>query len=53
MKHENRFDKKLEQKILSEIDQKDLKQIDQMLSDLEVIWKKWVKAHPDWKSQDL
>jgi len=52
MKHNNRFDKKIEEKILSEIDPKDLRQIDQMLAELEIIWKKWVKSHPDWKSHE-
>ena len=33
MKHNNRFDKKIEDKILNEIDPKDLRQIDQMLAE--------------------
>lgn len=52
MKHNNRLDKKHEAEVLAQIDPKDLKQIDQMLAELEIVWKKWVKAHPDWRSHE-
>jgi len=52
MKHENRISKILEKKVLIDEDPKLIAEIEKHLAGLEVVWKKWVKAHPNWKEQE-
>ena len=52
MKHENRISKILEKKVLMDEDPKLIAEIEKHLAGLEVVWKKWVKAHPNWKEQE-
>jgi len=52
MKHENRISKILEKKILKDEDPKLIAQIDKYLTDLENVFVKWTKAHPNWKETE-
>ena len=52
MKSENRISKILEKRVLKDEDPKLIAEIEKHLSGLEVVWRKWVKAHPNWKEQD-
>ena len=52
MKHENRISKILENKVLKDEDPKLIAEIEKHLAGLEVVWKKWVRAHPNWKEQE-
>ena len=52
MKHENRISKILENKVLKDEDPKLIAEIEKHLEGLEVVWKKWVRAHPNWKEQE-
>lgn len=52
MKSENRLSKILEKRILQDEDPKTIAQIDKFLSNLEVVFVKWAKAHPNWKETE-
>jgi hypothetical protein len=52
MKSENRLSKILEKRILQNEDPKTLAQIDKFLNNLEVVFVKWAKAHPNWKESE-
>jgi hypothetical protein len=52
MKHENRIGKIIEKRILKDEDPKLIAQIDRYLNELEVVFNKWAKAHPNWKQQE-
>jgi len=52
MKSENRISKILEKKVLKDIDPKLIAQIDRYLENLEVVFVKWAKAHPNWKETE-
>lgn len=52
MKSENRISKILEQRILKDEDPKLIAQIDKFLNNLEVVFVKWAKAHPNWKENE-
>lgn len=52
MKHENRLSKILEKRILQNEDPKTIAQIDKFLNNLEVVFVKWAKAHPNWKESE-
>jgi hypothetical protein len=52
MKHQNRLSKILEKRILQDEDPKTIDQIDKFLSNLEVVFVKWAKAHPNWKESE-
>ena len=52
MKHSNRISKILEKKILKDEDPKLIAQIDRYLEELEVVFVKWTKAHPNWKEKE-
>ena len=52
MKSENRLSKILEKRILRDEDPKTIAQIDKFLNNLEVVFVKWAKAHPNWKETE-
>ena len=52
MKSENRLSKILEKRILQNEDPKTIAQIDKILNNLEVVFVKWAKAHPNWKESE-
>ena len=52
MKSENRLSKILERRILQNEDPKLISQIDKFLNNLEVVFVKWAKAHPNWKETE-
>ena len=52
MKSENRLSKILEKRILQDEDPKTIAQIDKFLNNLEVVFVKWAKAHPNWKESE-
>jgi ribonuclease HI len=52
MKSENRLSKILEKRILQNEDPKLVSQIDKFLNNLEVVFVKWAKAHPNWKETE-
>lgn len=52
MKHENRISKILEKRILQNEDPKLISQIDAYLNELEKVFTKWAKAHPNWKESE-
>jgi hypothetical protein len=52
MKHENRISKILEKRVLQGEDPKLIAQIDKYLENLEVVFVKWAKAHPNWKETE-
>jgi len=52
MKHNNRIGKFLEKQILKDEDPKLIKDIDDYLAKLEVVWLRWAKAHPNWKDSE-
>jgi hypothetical protein len=52
MKHQNRLSKILEKRILQDEDPKMIDQIDKFLNNLEVVFVKWAKAHPNWKESE-
>jgi hypothetical protein len=52
MKSENRLSKILEKRILKDEDPKTIAQIDNFLNNLEVVFVKWAKAHPNWKESE-
>jgi len=52
MKSENRISKILEKRVLKDEDPKLIAQIDRYLSELEVVFNKWAKAHPNWKENE-
>jgi hypothetical protein len=52
MKYENRIGKILEKRVLKDEDPKLIAQIDKYLENLEVVFVKWAKAHPNWKQQE-
>jgi ribonuclease HI len=52
MKSENRLSKILEKRILQNEDPKLVSQIDKFLNNLEVVFVKWAKAHPNWKESE-
>jgi hypothetical protein len=52
MKFENRISKILEKKILKDEDPKLIAQIDRYLQNLEIVFCKWSKAHPNWKENE-
>lgn len=52
MKSENRISKILEKRVLKDEDPKLIAQIDRYLNELEVVFNKWAKAHPNWKQQE-
>ena len=52
MKSENRLSKILEKRILQDEDPKTIAQIDKFLNNLEVVFVKWAKAHPNWKETE-
>jgi hypothetical protein len=52
MKHQNRLSKILEKQILKDEDPKDIAQIEKFLSNLEVVFAKWSKSHPNWKETE-
>ena len=52
MKSENRLSKILEKRILQNEDPKLISQIDKFLNNLEVVFVKWAKAHPNWKESE-
>ena len=52
MQHENRINKILEKRVLKDEDPKIIAQIDKYLENLEVVFVKWAKAHPNWKETE-
>jgi hypothetical protein len=52
MKSENRLSKILEKRILRDEDPNTIAQIDKFLNNLEVVFVKWAKAHPNWKETE-
>jgi len=52
MKSENRLSKILEKRILKDEDPKVVAQIDKYLTNLELVFNKWSKAHPNWKETE-
>jgi hypothetical protein len=52
MKSENRISKILEKRVLKDEDPKLIAEIEKHLAGLEVVWHKWVKAHPNWKETE-
>ena len=52
MKHENRIGKILEKRVLKDEDPKLIAQIDKFLIELELVFHKWAKAHPNWKETE-
>jgi hypothetical protein len=52
MKSENRLSKILEKRVLKDEDPKTIAQIDKFLNNLEVVFVKWAKAHPNWKESE-
>ncbi len=52
MKSENRLSKILEKRVLKDEDPKTIAQIDKFLNNLEVVFVKWAKAHPNWKETE-
>jgi hypothetical protein len=52
MKPTNRISKSLEKIILKDIPAQDVIQIEEFLNRLEGVWLKWVKEHPNWKTQE-
>lgn len=52
MKNENRISKILEKRVLKDEDPKLIAQIDRYLAELEVVFTKWAKAHPNWKETE-
>ncbi len=52
MKHQNRLSKILEKRILQDEDPRTIAQIDKFLNNLEVVFVKWAKAHPNWKESE-
>lgn len=52
MKHENRIGKIIEKRILQNEDPKLIAQIDKYLLELEMVFCKWAKAHPNWKETE-
>ena len=52
MKHQNRLSKILEKRILQDEDPETIDQIDKFLNNLEVVFVKWAKAHPNWKETE-
>ena len=52
MKSENRLSKILEKRILKDEDPKVVAQIDKYLTNLEIVFSKWAKAHPNWKENE-
>jgi len=52
MKHNNRISKLLEKQVLKDEDPKVIKAIDDYLNQLEIVWLKWAKAHPNWKESE-
>lgn len=52
MKSENRISKILEKRILKDEDPKLISQIDKYLQNLELVFVKWAKAHPNWKESE-
>lgn len=52
MKHNNRLSKLLEKRILQNEDPKLISDIDKFLNNLETVFVKWAKAHPNWKETE-
>ena len=52
MKFENRIGKIIEKRILKDEDPKLIAQIDKYLENLEIVFVKWAKAHPNWKENE-
>jgi ribonuclease HI len=52
MKNNNRLSKILEKRILQDEDPKLISQIDKFLNNLENVFVKWAKAHPNWKESE-
>lgn len=52
MKNENRISKILEKRVLKDEDPKLIAQIDKYLAELEAVFCKWAKAHPNWKEHE-
>jgi len=52
MKSENRISKILEKRILKDEDPKLISDIDKFLNNLETVFVKWAKAHPNWKETE-
>jgi len=52
MKPKNRLCKILEKRVLQGEDPKLIAEIEKHLAGLEVVWHKWVKAHPNWKEHE-
>lgn len=52
MKNENRISKILEKRVLKDEDPKLISQIDKYLENLELVFVKWAKAHPNWKETE-
>jgi hypothetical protein len=52
MKPENRISKILEKRVLKDEDPKLIAQIEKYLAELEVVFVKWAKAHPNWKESE-
>jgi hypothetical protein len=52
MKHQNRLSKILERQILKDEDPKLIAEIEKFLNNLEVVFAKWSKSHPNWKETE-
>jgi hypothetical protein len=52
MKPENRISKILEKRVLKDEDPKLIAQIEKYLAELEFVFVKWAKAHPNWKESE-
>jgi len=52
MKHNNRLSKILEKRILIDEDPEVIAQIEKFLNNLEVVFAKWSKSHPNWKETE-
>lgn len=52
MKSENRISKILEKRVLKDEDPKLIAQIDKYLNELEIVFCRWAKAHPNWKETE-
>ena len=52
MKNQNRIGKLLEKRILKDEDPKLISQIEDYLVELETVFAKWAKAHPNWKEHE-
>lgn len=52
MKSENRISKILEKRVLKDEDPRLIAEIEKHLASLEIVWRKWAKAHPNWKETE-